>query len=121
MAAVRWVAGLVLGHERAAGIWAESGGAKPDDSAEHLLVMTRDEASEIGAQFGTLTRREREVLELMCQHLTDPEIARRLFIGKRTAETHVANVLRKLGVTTRRQAVAMAARGNAAVGARGVG
>ncbi len=56
-----------------------------------------------------LTRREREVLRLLCQRLTDAEIADQLYIGRRTAETHVANVLAKLGVKSRREATALAA------------
>jgi DNA-binding CsgD family transcriptional regulator len=57
-----------------------------------------------------LTRREREVLALLCQRLTDPEIAARLFISPRTASSHVANVLGKLGAANRREAAGIAAR-----------
>ena len=57
-----------------------------------------------------LTRREREVLALLCQRLTDPEIAEQLFISPYTASKHVSNVLGKLGVANRRQAAAFAAR-----------
>jgi DNA-binding CsgD family transcriptional regulator len=57
-----------------------------------------------------LTRREREVLALLCQRLTDPEIAARLFVSPRTASFHVANVLGKLGAANRREAAAIAAR-----------
>jgi predicted ATPase/DNA-binding CsgD family transcriptional regulator len=57
-----------------------------------------------------LTRREREVLALLCQRLTDPEIAARLFVSPRTASSHVANVLGKLGAANRREAAALAAR-----------
>ena len=57
-----------------------------------------------------LTRREREVLALLCQRLTDPEIAAQLFISPYTASKHVSNVLGKLGVANRRQAAAVAAR-----------
>jgi non-specific serine/threonine protein kinase len=57
-----------------------------------------------------LTRREREVLGLLCQRLTDPEIAELLFISPYTASKHVSNVLGKLGVANRREAAAFAAR-----------
>ena len=57
-----------------------------------------------------LTRREQEVLALLCQRLTDPEIAEQLFISPYTASKHVSNVLGKLGVANRREAAAVAAR-----------
>lgn len=57
-----------------------------------------------------LTRREREVLKLLCQRMSDAEIADGLFIGIRTVEFHVANIIDKLGVENRRDAAAMAAR-----------
>jgi NarL family two-component system response regulator LiaR len=42
--------------------------------------------------------------------MTDPEIGRQLFIGTRTVETHVANILGKLGAANRREAAALAIR-----------
>ena len=57
-----------------------------------------------------LTRREREVLKLLCQRSSNTEIADQLYIGTRTVEFHVANVLDKLGVENRRDAAAVAAR-----------
>jgi DNA-binding CsgD family transcriptional regulator len=57
-----------------------------------------------------LTFREQEVLALLCQRLTDPEIAARLFISPKTAGHHVSNILGKLGVANRREAAAIAVR-----------
>jgi predicted ATPase/DNA-binding CsgD family transcriptional regulator len=57
-----------------------------------------------------LTRREREVLTMICQRLTDREIAERLFLSPRTVETHSSNILGKLGAANRREAAALAAR-----------
>ena len=56
-----------------------------------------------------LTRREREVVELAVQGLGAREIADRLVIGERTAETHIANVYAKLGVGSRVELVRRAA------------
>jgi DNA-binding CsgD family transcriptional regulator len=61
-------------------------------------------------EIAALTDREREVLVLMCAHLQDREIAERLFLSPRTVEGHVSRILAKLGVRSRREAVAMAAR-----------
>ena len=57
-----------------------------------------------------LTRREQEVLELLCAGLTNEEIANRLFLSVRTVDHHVSAVLGKLGVATRKLAAAEAAR-----------
>jgi len=56
-----------------------------------------------------LTARQREVLALVVEGLTNAEIAQRLVVSSRTAEHHVAAVLAKLGVTTRREAARRAA------------
>jgi DNA-binding NarL/FixJ family response regulator len=47
-----------------------------------------------------LTPREREVLGLMAQGLTNVGIAQRLFLNSRTVETHVSSILSKLGIQT---------------------
>lgn len=57
-----------------------------------------------------LSRREREILELLAEGHGNTEIGRRLFISPRTVETHRANILRKLNLRTRSDLVQYALR-----------
>jgi DNA-binding NarL/FixJ family response regulator len=59
---------------------------------------------------GELTAREREVLELLGEGLTNQAIAERLVISPRTAEHHVGRILGKLGLRRRAEAAAFAVR-----------
>ena len=57
-----------------------------------------------------LTEREREVLALMVEGLNNTQIAGRLSVGPSTIKSHVSNILAKLGVTSRTEAVTLALR-----------
>jgi predicted ATPase/DNA-binding CsgD family transcriptional regulator len=78
-----------------------------DETANPVAVTTRGVAA---ADLSMLTRREREVLALLARRLTDTEIGERLYISPRTASTHVASILAKLGAANRRDAAAAAVR-----------
>jgi non-specific serine/threonine protein kinase len=78
------------------------------DDAEHTRRSTRSEQVQAGG-VGSLTSREEEIAGLLAQGLSNKAIAKSLVIAQRTAETHVANVLVKLGLTSRSQVAAWVA------------
>ena len=75
--------------------------------ARHLARSLRAPAHAAGA---SLTDREKEVIALVAEGLSNQEIADRLFISERTARTHVSNILTKLGLPSRTQAALWAIR-----------
>lgn len=89
----------------APGIAATVEGQDPEDLPDGTLAGV-----EAVAACFRLTPREQEILPLLAQRLTDREIAERLSISHRTAMNHTANILGKLGLTSRRDVTAFVAR-----------
>jgi NarL family two-component system response regulator LiaR len=76
------------------------------EAAQALIQATRQ-----GPEPGhDLTPREREVLALMVDGLNNPQIGERLNISVTTVRSHVSNILSKLGVSNRAEAIALALR-----------
>ncbi|MCA9862696.1 MAG: tetratricopeptide repeat protein [Thermomicrobiales bacterium] len=75
-----------------------------------LEVIDNPAQAAAGPPAHDLTRRELEVLALLAEHLSDREIADRLFLSPRTIERHVSNILLKMESPNRRLAAAQAVR-----------
>uniref|UniRef100_UPI000ADC465B helix-turn-helix domain-containing protein n=1 Tax=Streptomyces scabiei TaxID=1930 RepID=UPI000ADC465B len=66
--------------------------------------------AERAERLAALTARELEIAELVAQGLTSQAIADRLFVSRRTVETHVSRTFRKTGVSSRTALAALMAR-----------
>ena len=75
-----------------------------DAAAEQAQVADSDETVTV------LTGRELDVLKLVAQGLSNAEIARRLVLSEHTVHRHLANILRKLGLSSRAAAAAWGVR-----------
>ncbi|CAN5575755.1 AAA family ATPase [soil metagenome] len=78
------------------------------DLRERGIRAPRGKGRETRGHAAGLTARQAEILALLAEHLTNTEIADRLFISPRTVENHVAAVLDKLDTSTREEAVSRA-------------
>ena len=73
--------------------------------AAQVLIQNVNEPSQPDQD---MTAREKEILALMVEGLSNNEIAERLIVSQSTVKFHVSNILSKLGVTGRTEAVALA-------------
>jgi non-specific serine/threonine protein kinase len=106
-----------LGAARVTAIWDAVRASPVDQAVAEALAPSRSTpggvtagtAAPVSEDFG-LSSREREIVALLAQRLTDKEIADTLFISARTVMTHATNIFNKLGVANRRDAAAVAAK-----------
>jgi DNA-binding CsgD family transcriptional regulator/tetratricopeptide (TPR) repeat protein len=88
-------------------------GARPDADEAATVLRTlgvRTHSVPAPRTSGPLTAREREIMALLVEGLSNQQIAVRLFLSKRTVEHHVGSIFAKLGVATRAEALAYAVR-----------
>jgi DNA-binding CsgD family transcriptional regulator/tetratricopeptide (TPR) repeat protein len=92
-------------------VFEDLGAGRDADAAAALLRELGVKAARTGPKnIGRLTKREQEVLSLLGEGLSNPELAKRLFISRKTVEHHVARVLAKLGLRGRAEAAAFSVR-----------
>jgi DNA-binding CsgD family transcriptional regulator len=120
-AQTRLLLAQVLGHSdrevaaaearTALSVFEDLGAGRGADAAAALMRELGVKPARTGPKnIGRLTRREQEVLVLLGEGLSNPEIAERLFLSRKTVEHHVARILSKLGLRGRAEAAALAAR-----------
>ena len=102
-------AGASVAHYRGLGLDLVPG-TGPLAAAVTALVQRARLAGHESTATTVLTGREREVLSLVAEGLTNREIGRRLFISEKTASVHLSNLMAKLDVSSRTEAVTVAHR-----------
>jgi two-component system, NarL family, response regulator LiaR len=88
---------------------AAAGQSSLSPEAAQVLIQKVNEPAKLGVD---MTDREREILALMVEGLSNSEIAGRLVVSQSTVKFHVSNILSKLDVTSRTEAVALALKNN---------
>jgi len=98
-----------LGQDEFATAWAE--GAKLSvDEALAYAARGRGERKRPSTGWASLTPSELEVVRLVGEHLSNPEIAARLFVSRATVKTHLVHIFSKLGVGSRSELATQAMR-----------
>ncbi|HKA48890.1 MAG TPA: LuxR C-terminal-related transcriptional regulator [Candidatus Dormibacteraeota bacterium] len=98
-----------VGRDEFARAWAE--GAKLSmEEAIAYAARGRGERRRPTAGWASLTPTEVEVVRLVGQHLSNPEIAARMFVSRATVKTHLVHIFAKLGINTRSELASEAIR-----------
>jgi DNA-binding NarL/FixJ family response regulator len=94
--------------QRAARAFEEAGALRYRDEAErelrklgHRIHRRTRPGSAVGTPLESLTERELQLAGLVADRKTNPEIAAELFLSQKTVETHLRNIFRKVGVSSR--------------------
>jgi len=95
--------------ERAALIASEQGATTVLELAEQVLRSLGVRTWRRGAATRPLTEREQEIMRLIAGGASNPEIAKQLFLSRKTVERHVSNVLKKVGARNRAELAARVA------------
>ena len=98
-----------LGPEVFSAAWSEGKALSAGDAVAYAQ-RGRGERKRPSTGWASLTPTERRVVDLLAQGLRNAEIAERLFVAPSTVKTHLGHVFGKLGVATRAELVALAAR-----------
>jgi predicted ATPase/DNA-binding CsgD family transcriptional regulator len=98
-----------LGERAFDAAWAEGQALALDDAVAYVS-RARGERKRPSSGWTSLTPTELEVVKLVAKGLTNPEVGKRLFIGRGTVKTHLAHVFTKLGIATRSELAAEATR-----------
>jgi predicted ATPase/DNA-binding CsgD family transcriptional regulator len=100
---------LALGADDFAVVWAEGAKLSPGDAIAYA-TRGRGERKRPSTGWASLTPSELEVVRLVGQHLSNPEIAKQLFVSRATVKTHLVHIFSKLGIDSRSELAAEAVR-----------
>src|SRR5207247_381744 len=89
--------------------WAEGAAMTPDEACDYA-ARGRGERKRPSAGWAALTPMEEKVVALVAEGLTNPQVGERLFISRHTVDSHLRHIFAKLGVSTRTELAAQAAR-----------